>query len=108
MSRQSSDFVGRIVRELERKKGSLTAVEAAKLVNRSESHMRHVFRRSAGMPFRRARLRARLELARDLLVHTRMTIPTISKRLRYSDRSKFERAFKKVFGLTPAQYRRRP
>ena len=106
MSRPTSDFVGRIVRELERKRGSLTASEAAKLVHRSESHMRHVFTRSAGIPFRRARLQARLELARNLLAHTRMTIPNISKRLRYSDRSKFERAFKKVFGITPAQYRR--
>lgn len=105
MSRQRSDFVERIVRELERRKGSLTATEAAKLVNRSESHMRHVFTRAAGMTFRRARLHARLELARQLLLQTRMTIATISKKLRYSDRSKFERAFKKVFGLTPAQYR---
>jgi AraC-like DNA-binding protein len=106
MSRNSTDFVGRIVRELERKRGSLTATQAAKLVNRSESRMRHVFTASAGMTFRRARLYARLDRARDLLLHTRMTIPSISRNLGYSDRSKFERAFKKVFGVTPAQYRR--
>src|SRR5439155_20439206 len=100
-----TDFVGRIVRELERKRGSLTAIEAARLVNRSESHIRHVFTRSLGMTFRRARLQARLEVARELLLHTRMTIPNISKKLNYSNRSKFERAFKKVYGITPAQYR---
>src|SRR5262245_10105271 len=106
MSRRPSDFVEQIVQELKRCKGALTAGEAARLVRRSESHFRHAFRGSVGITFRRFRLRARIELARDLLRQTEMDISSISEKLGYSDRSAFERAFRRLVGVTPTEYRR--
>jgi AraC-like DNA-binding protein len=37
---------------------------------------------------------------------TQLAIPAISSRLGYASRFKFERSFKKQFGLTPTQYRK--
>ena len=105
MSRPKSDFVQRIVKELDSKKGSLSAAEAAKLVRLSESRVRHVFTHSAGITFRRTRLYARIGLGLEFLLQTHMSIPEISEKLGYSNRSAFERAFKKMFGITPAGYR---
>src|SRR5262245_61269794 len=98
-------LVERIVRELQQRAGNLTAAEAARLARRSKSRVRHVFTPSAGMNFRTARLHARLEEGRRLLLQTRLSIPEISAKLYYSDRSKFDKAFKRVFDATPTQYR---
>ena len=40
-------------------------------------------------------------------METDLTIPEISERLGYSERNKFERPFRKMYGLTPAHYRER-
>ena len=100
------DVVERIVRELKERAGNLTAAEAARLARWSKSRIRHVFTKRAGMNFRTARLLARMVYARDLLIHTLMTIPQIASKLGYSGRTKFDKAFKGVYGVTPAQYRR--
>lgn len=102
----SQDFVDRILHELEKQGGALTASEAARLACRSTSRVRHVFTTRTGMNFRTARLRTRLASAPDLLIHTEMSIPQIGAKLRYSDRSKFDKAFKRVYGVTPTQYRK--
>ena len=99
-------FVDRILQELGRCSGNLTASQAAQLAQRSQSRMRHVFTANAGMTFRTARLHARIKSAVHLLTQTDMSIPRISAQLGYSDRSKFEKAFKRIYHLTPTQFRR--
>jgi AraC-like DNA-binding protein len=58
------------------------------------------------MSFRTAKLHARLAPAPNLLRNSSLSIPEISAQLGYSDRTKFEKAFKRVYGITPTQYRR--
>jgi len=100
------DIVESILDELQMRAGDLTAAEAAQLARCSATRFRHIFTLSAGMNFRTARQRARLEYGRELLIQTRMTVPEISAKLRYSERTKFEKAFKRLYGLTPTQYRK--
>ena len=105
MGRDVPEIVDRIVHELERKAGQLTAAQAAQIADRSPSTVRHWFTPHVGINFRTARVRTRMKPACDLLVRTPMSIPQIAATLGYSDRTKFEKAFKRIFGMTPTQYR---
>ena len=105
MNYVSGDFVARILQELQQRSGVLTADEAAHLANRSKSRVRHAFTRHAGRNFRTARMHVKLERGRALLLETRLSIPEISTLLQYSDRSKFDTAFKRAYQLTPKAYR---
>ena len=105
MRNVSRDFVQRILQELQDRSGALSADEAAQLANRSKSRVRHAFPLHAGRNFRTARKQAKLERGRQLLLDTRLSIPEISALLQYSDRTKFDKAFKEVYQLTPKAYR---
>jgi AraC-like DNA-binding protein len=99
------DVVTPILGALAQHRGDLTAAEAATLVGRSTSRVRHQFTRTAAMTFRTARLRAKLDYGVLLLRTTTLSIPDISALLGYSDRTKFEKSMKRLYGLTPTQYR---
>jgi len=94
-----------VVRELSRRE--LSAAEASLIFRRSSSRFRHRFTAVVGVNFRTARMRAKLDRGAHLLIGTRLSIAEISARLGYSDRSKFEKAFKRVRGMTPTEFRRR-
>ena len=94
-----------VLRTLQEQRGQLTECEAAQLVGVSLSWFRHDFRRYAAMSFRTARLQAKLAHGEHLLTTTTLSIQDISVVLGYSDRSKFEKAFKKSKGVTPSTYR---
>jgi len=102
----SLDLALRIRSALNASRGLLKANEAAALLNLSTSRFRHQFRKNAGQSFRSARLAVKLEHAANLMRETPLTIPEISAQLGYSDRTKLEKAFKRFFGVTPAQYRK--
>jgi AraC-like DNA-binding protein len=77
----------------------------ASLVELSPSRFRYVFKSETGLG-PRAYIRAlRLELAKQLLENTSLTLEQIMIHIGLADRSHFERGFKKAFGLTPKQYR---
>lgn len=78
----------------------------AQSVNLSVSRLHHLFRRETGSsPARYCRL-LRLMRAKDLLVTTHLSVKQVKVSVGLDDRSHFEREFKKVFGITPAKYRR--
>ena len=52
-------------------------------------------------------LRCKLEEGRELLQYTNKSISTISTFLCFSSQSHFQTAFKKQFGMTPNEYRRK-
>jgi AraC-like DNA-binding protein len=47
----------------------------------------------------------RLQVAKDWLINTDMTIKEIAERLQYSNSHNFIRSFRKSEGITPGQYR---
>ena len=84
----------------------LTETGAARIALLSTSHFRHEFTRITGSSFRMVRLQAKVARGRFLLRTTNWSIPAISAMLGYSDRTKFEKAFKRVYGYSPTLYRR--
>ena len=100
-------LVLRTMEQLSRRNGLLTEAEAASLFNLSPTWFRHQFRNGAGISFRSARLRVKLSYGLNLLATTQLSITEISIRLQYSDRTKFEKAFKREYKETPFRYRQR-
>ena len=84
----------------------LTETGAARIALMSTSHFRHEFTRITGSSFRMVRLQAKVARGRFLLGTTNWNIPAISAMLGYSDRTKFDKAFKRVYGYSPTLYRR--
>jgi AraC-like DNA-binding protein len=99
--------VGPILEKLKEHNGQVTEAEAAQLLGVSPVWFRHYFKAQTRMSFREARTAAKLERGAALL-QTAMTIPEISMALGYSDRSKFDKAFKRAYGTTPAAFRNAP
>lgn len=60
---------------------------------------------AAGTSFRRVCLEVRMELAKDYLANTQLTVQEIAYQLGYSQPNNFYRAFKRFFGQTPEQLR---
>jgi AraC-like DNA-binding protein len=77
----------------------------AALVFRSVRCFRTLFRKNFGKSYREFRLEGKLQLARQLLQTSRLSISEIASELGYASRRKFEQAFKKRFERTAAQFR---
>lgn len=93
-----------IQRDLSRK---VTLSEMAQAVNLSAEHLRRLFKSEIGMTPIQYQKKLRLLEARRLLESTFLNVQEIMVRVGLSDDSHFVRDFKKLYGLTPAQYRAR-
>jgi len=104
----TTDCIRRILNLISAKNGEVTAAAAARLAGRSASWTRHNFTPYAGVTFRTACLMAKLVRGEELLGNTQLSIRQVAARLGYKDRAKFDKAFKKIYGVTPFEYRRTP
>jgi transcriptional regulator GlxA family with amidase domain len=74
-------------------------------VNLSLSRLHHLFKSETGTtPAKYLRV-LRMEKAKELLAFTFMSIKQIMVSVGVRDRSHFEREFKRIYQLTPTQYR---
>src|SRR5262245_13136856 len=80
---------------LRQSNGILAECDAAEVMKLSESRFRHLFKELTGITYREACLRLKLEQGLTLLQSTTLPIMQISSLLHYSNRSKFEIAFKR-------------
>jgi AraC-like DNA-binding protein len=80
--------------------------EAASDLNLSPSRLRHIFRKELGLSVGQFIRHSRLELAREILETSNLTIKQIVAGAGFNDRRDFTREFKRVFGMSPSAYRR--
>ena len=71
----------------------------------SPSYVSTLFKRSAGTSFSQYLLQYRLDIAKDLLLHTDEKISNISEKVGFGTYNNFVRMFKRKFGVSPSQYR---
>lgn len=71
----------------------------------SREHLSRVFREQTGTPLHAYITRARLRLAVNLLLQTRLTVKEIAARCGYTEYSAFYRIFRKRIGLSPEELR---
>jgi AraC-like DNA-binding protein len=101
----TTNAMAKVMEALRLNRGQLTETQAAQLMGISTSWFRHHFKRHTRVSFRTARLHAKLTHGAHLLTTTPLTIPDIAYLLGYSDRTKFEKSFKRLHGLTPVAFR---
>lgn len=78
----------------------------AKLCLLSESQMRRLFREELGMSPIDFKNSKRMEIARELLKYSHMTIGEISNSLGFDNTYSFSTFFKKLAGVSPREYRK--
>ena len=88
-----------------RRKISLT--DLAREVNLSAAHVSRLFSIETGIPPSEYLIRLRMEKARHLLLTSLLSVKEIMAMTGYGNRGHFLQHFKRYFGLTPSEYRRR-
>jgi AraC-like DNA-binding protein len=84
----------------------LRMADLADVCGLSVSRFRHLFARHFGCPPRTYLRRARIHMARDLMVGTPLTLTEIAERTGFETVHSFSRAFHAVEGMSPSQYRK--
>lgn len=77
----------------------------ARLVNVSESHLRHLFKSETGLTPTQYLKQLRLRKAQTLLETTFLSVKQISNQVGFCDETYFSREFKRTFGVAPGRYR---
>ena len=85
----------------------LTVGDVADYAGFSKSYFSAYFKKTLGFSVSAFILRCKLEEGRELLQYTDKSISTISEFLCFSSQSHFHTAFRKQFGMTPNEYRRK-
>lgn len=80
---------------------------AAAHVNRSASYMMKHFKSELGIHMGAYIMRCKLEEAKSLLTYSDKSLADISSYLCFSSQSYFQNVFKKQYGITPLQYRKK-
>ena len=80
--------------------------ELAGLSNYSSTHLQRTFKRVFGLSPYQLAIVQRMEIARDLLRDTPLSVSDVAGYCGYEDRASFARAFRKHFGSTPTAMRR--
>lgn len=82
---------------------SLEAIAAQ--VNISQSHFYSLFRQSSGLTPHQYRLRQRLERAKELLLHSELSVAEVATSVGFYDQSHLARHMRRLLGMTPKQLR---
>jgi AraC family transcriptional regulator len=77
----------------------------AELVDLSVYHFARAFKQSFGVPPHRFHMDRRMDRARSLLQRPALSVTQIGIQIGFRETSSFTRAFRKITGLTPTEYR---
>ncbi len=86
---------------------SVSVAEVADQVGVTREHLAREFRAAFGEAPSTARRRARLRLARRLLVADDSTVSAVAQQAGFADHSHLTRSFRAAFGVTPQMFRSR-
>lgn len=87
---------------------AISVSDVADHVGKSRSYISRRFKKELGFQMNDFIMRCKLEEAKSLLSYTDKPISEISSYLCFSSQSYFQNVFKKKYGMTPNEYRRRP
>ncbi len=69
-------------------------------------HLNRIYKKSTGMTIHQAVIAKRMQMAKNLLEETALSVNSIADEVGYPDHSRFCTAFKKHVGMTPLEYRK--
>ncbi|MBD1383271.1 AraC family transcriptional regulator [Metabacillus arenae] len=73
----------------------------------SPEHLSRVFKKMTGMNVSEYITSKKILLAKERLIHTNDTVETVAKGCGFNSMPHFHRTFRKYFGMTPSNYRKR-
>lgn len=79
----------------------------AKEMNLSASYLSSIFKKNEKMTYKEYIHSLRLNMACDLLTNSNLTIEEVALHCGYQESSSFSRAFKKIYNLSPLNYRKK-
>lgn len=82
--------------------------ELQKIIFRSSDYLIKHFKTQYGMSPYDYQLKIKLQIAKELLKNTRLSVEVIAKRLGYSDSHYFSNIFHQKCGMSPTSYRKKP
>ncbi len=80
--------------------------ELADALHISSQYFSRLFRRETGESFSGYSIRLRIETAKKCLTTSGLTVEQIGKKVGYDSEKHFYTVFRKMTGMSPAQYRR--
>ena len=83
----------------------VSVAEMSDRVGLTQNYMARLFRRRFGLTIQRYRLHRRIELAEHLLTSTRLPVHLIARRVGLPDPQHFNKAFRRLMGISPTQTR---
>jgi AraC family transcriptional regulator len=83
----------------------VSLLKLAELVDLSVYHFARAFKQSFGVPPHRYHIDRRMDRARSLLQRPALSVTQVGIQLGFRETSSFTRAFRKITGLTPTEYR---
>lgn len=100
--REISAIVGAIYKCLEQE---IKVADLAKATNISVSTLERMFKEHMGTTPKKFILQAKISTACEYLVMSKKSIKTVGESIGFEDHANFTRAFKKLMGISPSQYR---
>lgn len=85
---------------------SITLNQIAEEFHHSPSRMSKIIKEGTGFTFQQLLIKKRFQKALQLLLETNLQIEAIAIHVGYENLSYFYRTFKKLYGMTPRQYRK--
>lgn len=85
----------------------ITVTEIAQAVNLNPQYLMRLFRRQMGCSIIQYVTRYKMELAKDMLIHTSASNPDIAEKLGYLNTTYFLKVFKENEGMTPGAFRKK-
>jgi AraC family transcriptional regulator len=86
--------------------GQIALTQVARECKLSISHFVRAFKQTIGQPPYRWLLQQRIDAAKELLLHSEMPMVEIALKCGFADQACFIRAFRKLLGATPGEWRR--
>jgi AraC family L-rhamnose operon regulatory protein RhaS len=86
---------------------ALTVAELARRFGTNRTSLQHAFAAATGRSVMGYLTGLRVEVAQGMLRDTLLPVSEIAERTGYADAASFSRAFRKVAGVTPSEYRDR-
>ena len=85
---------------------NITLIDVCREFSCSHSLLSHAFKKSVGMSFREYITHLRIEDAKNLLLHSRLSVTEIAMSVGFSDSNYFSNVFKKSVGVSPLSFRK--
>ena len=86
--------------------GQISLSQVARECKLSISHFVRAFKQTTGQPPYRWLLQQRIDVAKELLLHSGLPMVEIALKCGFADQACFIRAFRKLLNITPGEWRR--